>query len=56
MVFERFGAERTSYVTVNIEVGESVGGLVNWRSKSSEILFLEAREGEGVGSDGDRDQ
>ena len=42
-------------LTVSIEDGESVGGLVDRRSERAEVLFPVAMEGEGVGGDGDGD-
>ena len=42
-------------LTVSIEDGESVRGLVDRRSERAEVLFPVAMEGEGVGGDGDSD-
>lgn len=42
-------------LTVSIEDGESVGGLVDRRSEGAEVLSPVAIEGEGVGGDGDGD-
>lgn len=42
--------------TVEIEVGECIGGFVDRRLEAPEIFPAVARERENVGGDGDRDQ
>lgn len=45
-----------SFVTVNIEIGEHVGGLIDRRAERAEILSAETGEWKGISGDGERDE